>query len=120
MVLWGISVRNTKSHEIIHFPVRENESREANFKRVKEYYFKLKKKNPNCTVELISRNQAFPPKTETKPKRGYMYCPYCRKERRFIRNEELDVKNCIICNMSDSDYWVRKFNHLFEKPKRRK
>lgn len=37
-----------------------------------------------------------------------IYCPYCQQQNEWPKNGS--YKNCPICGMSDSDFWVRKFN----------
>jgi hypothetical protein len=49
-------------------------------------------------------------------KRGHLYwCPYCQEIRRFKEDHEFTgYHHCEICHISDADYYIRKFNHLFD------
>lgn len=42
--------------------------------------------------------------------RNLTWCAYCSESRNFVKNFEHDTYNCLICGVSDSDYYIRKFN----------
>jgi hypothetical protein len=104
---WMISIRSGDKQEELLFPVKENETHKQNFTRVKRYYKALKKKYPHYTIEVISRKKAIPPKKKTK--RGYRYCPYCMRDRKFVYNKYKGYSFCPVCNISDADFYVKKY-----------
>lgn len=110
---WQIIIRKGNKRKDLMFKRREGENDKELFNRVKDYYLSLKEKYPEYTIEVISRKFAFPPKEGHKSKIGYLYCPYCRKDRKFLYDHRTGYKHCSICGISDMDYYVRKYNNLW-------
>lgn len=81
--------------------------------------FKLKtqKHFPNDQVHLISLTNHIPMPADYIPNRqGTHYCPYCGDERRYYPiTENGDTKLCCICHISTNDFYVRKYNNLWQK-----
>lgn len=50
-----------------------------------------------------------------KLKKNQFWCPYCSNIVIFVRDKSKGVKRCPYCNISDSDYYVRKINKLWVK-----
>lgn len=66
------------------------------------------------TVYIIDCKQETAPAEDYQPKKGHIYwCPYCSAERKF--NPWYDYRRCEICNITDFDFYVRKYNHLDSK-----
>lgn len=74
-------------------------------------------------VDVVSAVKGFAPtqKAGARPTSKHYWCPYCVKYRVFrfmsvvkdgFRGPE-DLR-CPVCHISDHDYNVRKYNHLFE------
>lgn len=120
---WGISIRTSKKsimkvipREFIGEDVRDVLSRAKRFaKAIREKY----EHRDDVVVEIISRSHAFPKPRDKKAGRNELWCPYCGKFRRFKRNQMIyidgiefvsETNRCIICQMSDTDYWVRTYN----------
>lgn len=80
---------------------------------------KIKEMNdlPGVKAHLVSRIHAYRPRGVGE--RGQLWCPYCRRWRWFSRKElSLDRVGyvsvvCQWCHISDDDYYVKKFNHLW-------
>lgn len=108
---WMISVRRGNKHQYIMVDKNDYETDVEVFERAKQRYLQIKEKYQDFTVELISRKKAFAPKQDKQ--RGHLYCPYCRVNRRFQNIEKTGNKHCPICNISDADYYVRKYNKLW-------
>jgi len=43
------------------------------------------------------------------PKKGMLYCPYCETWS-YWKPDEYDYKRAECCGISDSDYYVKKYN----------
>jgi len=79
-----------------------------------KYFWKDLKKSvdkKNTAIYAVDRKKATPP-----PKNTYrdsidnLWCPYCKDDRVFVRNEALDTDQCFICGVSTNEYFVRKYN----------
>ncbi|MCK9471808.1 MAG: hypothetical protein M0Q88_08660 [Bacilli bacterium] len=112
MAQWMISIRSINKHKQLLVDKGNNESDVEVFKKAKDIYVKIKQKYPNYVVELISRKKAFAPKE--KIKYDYVYCPYCRKDRKFQYNYTTGYSHCPVCNISDKEYYVKKYNNLWK------
>lgn len=55
-----------------------------------------------CPVQVYDSVENNYPR-EKKP--GHTWCPYCMKNERWSSQH-----NCPVCGMSDSEFWIRKFN----------
>lgn len=107
---WQISVRKGEKRKDIIIP-SENGDELQGYKKAKKTYQILKEKYPTYIIDIISRTMAFPPK---KPiTRGSYYCPYCRKDRKFVIKNSTGYKHCTICGISDQDFYVKKYNGLW-------
>ena len=47
------------------------------------------------------------------PKKGMMYCPYCENWAFWKKDEETGYPRAECCGISDSDFYVRKYNKTF-------
>jgi len=124
---WGISVRTPKKKVMKVVKQREGESLKGCLNRAKEAAKKLREKYANRSdiiIEIISRRKVFPPPDKLHMKRNEIWCPYCAKPRQFKKGQlvELDgisfISNyarCIVCGISDSDWYVKTYNNLWPK-----
>lgn len=113
--LWMVSVRTGGQRKDILIRTKEGETPQETYRRAKKLVEKIKKQvGKRATVDLISRTIAFKPKG-VKPYRSWYWCPYCNQWRVFLYNDYLDVNRCNICGISDRDFYVRKYNNLWEK-----
>ena len=125
---WGISIRSPKQSIMRVMPQEEGESLKESLDRVKTIVRALRDKylreGKDVVVEIISRRKAFKKPDNVVIKPGYLWCPYCSKPRHFKRGQtifvdtfeyESDYRRCVICGMSDHDYYVRHENHLWKK-----
>jgi len=51
------------------------------------------------------------------PQKNELWCPYEGAWRKFVTDPVRKIPVCSYCGISDSDYYVRKENDLFEKVK---
>lgn len=66
-------------------------------------------------VHLIHTLAKDPPEDSTPPRKNMLWCPYCRDWRKFVSSRYgHDPKICEICGISTRDFYVRKFNNLWE------
>lgn len=124
---WGISIRTKKKTIMRVVPRREGESLKGCLDRTKRAAIRLKEKyrhRKDIIIEIISRRKAFPPPEDYTPRRNLLWCPYCRKPRQFKRGQLIEVDNisfisqdrrCVVCQMSDNDFYVRTYNNLWPK-----
>lgn len=64
---------------------------------------------------LVHTHPEGPPKDAKPSGKNMLWCPYCRDWRKFVPSEYgPDLKVCEICGISTRDFYVRKFNHLWE------
>lgn len=71
----------------------------------------LKIKYPNKDINVISLTIPFKVPNKPNPGRKDTYwCPYCRKWRLYLWNEEMGYWACEICNITTRDYYVRQAN----------
>jgi hypothetical protein len=61
-------------------------------------------------IEVDTRNP-HPPTTEVVGKKGY-YCPYCRQQD-IWKKDFFGNQICPVCGISDNDYYVKLYNHLW-------
>lgn len=74
----------------------------------------INKTHGKAIVSLISLSVAFKPKGN-KPHKGWLWCPCCNSWRVFRYNDELGVNKCVVCGISDQDYYVKRYNGIFRK-----
>jgi hypothetical protein len=104
---WGISIRSPKASKQI---IKDS------FKVAKALALKAKEKysdRPDVQVDLISRTKAFAPPRDFIPRGKRYWCPYCTKERMFKKSIRKDAKVCPVCGISDRDWYVKTYNHLW-------
>lgn len=89
---------------------------------------KVVAKNENTVKQLVSKlgekglhphlvhSKPAPPSSEKVPNR--LWCPYCREWRDFDENQARYTV-CEVCGISDKDYYIRRYNHLFNSQSRR-
>lgn len=51
-----------------------------------------------------------PPNSKKVP--GRLWCPYCREWRKFGENQ-IGYTVCEVCGISNRDYYIRRYNHLW-------
>lgn len=111
--IWWISVRSGNNRRDFEFTQRSDETPQDAYRRVKSNADKISNQlEGKATVDIISRSVAFKPKGD-KPYRSWYWCPYCNKWRPFSYDPWLEVNRCSICGISDSDFYVRRYNSLF-------
>ena len=54
-----------------------------------------------CPVQVYGSVEDNYPRDK---KKGYTWCPFCMKNERWYEH------HCPVCGMSDSEFWIRKFN----------
>jgi hypothetical protein len=114
MGLWYISVRNYKTSRKFRVKPEAGETAIECYRRAKAKAEEIKSKvGENVTVELISATTAFKPPEGYKKPRNHMWCPYCRKSRLFPFDEYRGVKRCIICGITENDFYIKKYNGVF-------
>ena len=59
-----------------------------------------------------TNNVTAPPEDYMPTYSGTLWCPFCGAERRFIQGGD-GYKRCSVCRISDNEFNVRKFNHLW-------
>lgn len=113
--IWMVSVRTENQRKDITIETKGQETPQETYRRAKKLVEKIKKQvGKRATVDLISRTVAFKPKG-VKPYRSWYWCPYCNQWRVFLYNDYLGVNRCNICGISDQDFYVKKYNNLWEK-----
>jgi hypothetical protein len=113
---WMISVRSGTQRVDFLFEGYSLETPQDTYKRVLNNATKLREKYPSplVTIDVISRLIAFKPRGE-KPHKSHYWCPYCVKWRVFLYDEKTGYNHCNICGISDSDFYVRKYNSLWKR-----
>lgn len=113
--IWMISVRTHDQRKDIFVKTEGAETPQDTYRRAKRLFEKIKGQAGNrATVDLISRTIAFKPKG-VKPHKSWYWCPFCNQWRVFLWDDYLGVNRCNICGISDNDYWVKKYNNLWER-----
>ena len=51
-------------------------------------------------------------------KKGEWWCPLCGNASKFVNDDYYKNKRCAYCGLSDSDFYVKTVNHLWEKIKK--
>lgn len=78
-------------------------------------YIMARLKDRRLKVHLVHTHAEDPPKDAKPPRKDRLWCPYCRDWRRFVSSRYgPDRKICEICGISTRDFYVRKFNNLWE------
>ena len=81
-------------------------------KDFKEFY----KRYPHASFYTVNLTKPTPP-PPIRPNKRQTWCPYCAAERPFIYNKDLDVKQCVVCQVTAHNFYVLQYNQLH--PKRR-
>ncbi len=84
---------------------------------------------PEALCGVVSLKEAFPipindsdidgdiknkRKNKKKNKGGKeLWCPYCIDYKTFSLDRNLDILRCILCGMSESDFYVRMYNRTW-------
>ena len=109
-------VRANKKHKIIYNSGLQYfytpEDRDYIVDRVKQKF-----QNINLEVHNVDTYKAHAPQSD-EISRGVYWCPYCQGYHKFI-NGQGGYKQCPICGISDSDFYVKKYNNLWSKGVRR-
>lgn len=110
---------------LIRSPRAEKRIYRYNLEDAKAIALEAKKKfknRPDVEVYLISCTKALaPPSGWVRRKiKGYYWCPYCATERKFRPNNRWGTHQCTVCGITTSDYWVKTYNHLWDKVKTKK
>ena len=112
--MWAVVIYNDKHKHIEKFHSMKG------YYGAGRYFLRMKRrfgKFPSIKIEIISCLKAYPP--SGKGKKGEWWCPYCRRWRKFKSNGYLGVKQCKVCGVSDREWYVKKYNGLLEKPKKK-
>jgi hypothetical protein len=75
---------------------------------------KEKFKGSNLEVHDVDIYQAHAPESDTKV-RGKYWCPYCQGYHKYKKDGYSGYLRCEICGMSDGDFYVKTYNHLWSK-----
>ena len=51
-------------------------------------------------------------------KRGEYFCPLCSKASKWVSDDYYKNKRCIFCGLSESEFWVKVVNNLWDKVKK--
>lgn len=85
----------------------------------KQYMDKLKEKfkGKDVGIYLVSSLKAYTPEEcgidiRRTIKRLTLWCPYCRDKREFKTSGYDGYNRCVICGISDSDYYVKRINFM--------
>ena len=114
MFIWKIVIRYLGTKRIIRLKGEDNLKV---FNKAKEYAKELKEADTEQAmhIDLVSGTRAYGPKKGIHIKRYEMWCPYCIKPRAFVNDQRLGVNKCPVCGISDSDFYVKKYNGIFKK-----
>lgn len=78
-------------------------------------YLTIKLKDKGLKAHLVHTHAEGPPKGIKPSNRNMLWCPYCRDWRKFVSSRyDSGTKICEICGISTRDFYVRKFNQLWE------
>ena len=78
-------------------------------------YLMVRLKDRGLKAYLVHTHPEGPPKDVKPPDKNMLWCPYCRDWRKFVSAQhDSSLKICEICDISIRDFYVRKFNHLWE------
>lgn len=78
-------------------------------------YLMVRLKDKKLKAHLVHTRAEDPPKDAKPPRKNMLWCPYCRDWRKFVSAQyDSSLKICEICGISTRDFYVRKFNHLWE------
>lgn len=109
--MWSVVIKEKKERHVEKF-----ETREAAVE-----FLELAQKNfPKANIGLVSNSAAIPPdpkviKPKQKKKTSHLWwCPYCGDYREFSLGKNSN-QCCPICTISDRDYYVKTYNHLWKK-----
>lgn len=105
--MWAVVVKNGKNKQTKVF---------TEYEEAEEYYGKakqLEEQKKNIIVRLVSRLKVYEPEGKKPKGNKVKWCPYCGRYERFINHPEYGYISCNICEISDRDYWVKKYNSIF-------
>lgn len=74
-----------------------------------KYFKKMKRLYPNGNFFTVNRTHASPPPTDWE-RYAFNWCPYCGAERNFVYVDLPEVKQCVVCGITENNYYVKKFN----------
>lgn len=116
MYVWKIIIRYAGTRRVIKFVGKGKQTSSEVFAKAKEYAKTLKVADTDnvVSIDLVSGTKAYAPKEGTKIPRNQLWCPYCVKPRPFIDKPDIGVRKCPVCGISDSDFYVKKYNGIFK------
>ena len=116
MYVWKVIIRYRGTKKVIRIKGGPEHDNLTVYHKAKAYAKKLKEasQDEGMLIDLVSGSRAYAPKHGTKIPRGHYWCPYCLKPRIFYNDSEIGVKKCSVCGISDSDFYVKKYNGIFE------
>lgn len=82
-----------------------------NAPELEEFYATI----PNTGVHVypVNRSRASAPPADFRPEFPDLeWCPYCAAERSFVHSPILDLRQCEVCGVSESDWYYKNFNGL--------
>jgi glutaredoxin len=117
MYLWKIIIRSSGNKKILRFMGKSEHTNMQVYEKAKAYAKELRAADTTGrqSIELVSGTKAYGPKKDTVVPKNHLWCPFCVKARIFLEDNSLGVKRCIVCGISDSDFYVKKYNHEFAK-----
>lgn len=119
MYIWKIVISYLGTKKTLKIRGKPSQSNVEVFRAAKDYAIKLKKEDPesNMKIDLVSGTKAYPPNKDTKLGKYENWCPYCMKPRVFYNDNNLGVKRCPVCKISESDFYFKKYNGIFDNEK---
>ncbi len=102
---------------IVFIGKRRKRFKSSRYDIIVKLYEKIKQEIPDAQLYLMDHRYPHEPEEIRPPKKNIFWCPYCAAYRKFKPWHK--YKRCEICLISDSDFYVKKYNGLFLKGKGR-
>ncbi len=105
--MWGVVVEQGDEHWVEKFQDKEE---------AEQYFNTIQLSCGNTPVKrgVVSTRKAFRPPEGPGQKGGRYWCPYCVAYREFVHDDTHGVKRCNVCRISDRDFYVKKYNKLWD------
>lgn len=114
MFIWKVIVAKPGFRKVYRIKGSPEMTNQEVFDKAKAFARKRRAEaDAYTTVDLVSCTKAYAPKPDTRIPKNYYWCPYCVKPRIFTEDRVLGVKRCLTCGVSENDFHVKKFNHVF-------
>lgn len=80
--------------------------------QLESFWRKMKTQYPSGEFYLVNCTHPTPAPADFSQSELIWWCPYCARSRHFYLDEQFDLRRCNICNISESDYYVRRYNRI--------